>query len=798
MPAAPASAAPEETPLPASHRSGLRVPATMIGTLIRHTGRAAGRIPATLSTAGLLLAAGIVTGTLWAPADPRLGWLHELGYGTPAVQDGRLWAFPVGAFVFPRPELYLLTGVLLVAVMGWYERRTGGLRAVAALLGTQLAGTIGTAVLLLPLDGHGWKWAAALADERHLGLSAGLLGLVGAGTALVAPAMGRRIRALGLTFLAVLVLKSGLLWDLEHLIAFGAGLVAGPTLAGRRRQPIHRPHFTAIQIRIAVALFISMLAVANVVETIYPGLGGMFGAGQPTHAPLRGLGLVLGELVVALLVCDALRRGRAAAWWLASMGAAAVLVNSLLNTRGAAQIADAVSAAAVLAVLLRYRNAWRWRTPDGFARRSLLRVAIAVLAFGSAWLVSIWVLRSQLDPVAGWLDAVRETMTRFTFSPGPLRPRTGAARTVFAVLGTAWAVAMIGLLIPWLYTDRGPVTTCREALGTLLRRHGGGSLGWMRTWPAFTTWTTRDGELAISYCVVGTVAIAIGDPVGPAERFSDAVREFRAVLPVRRLDPHLVRCHAALVGAAGGWRSTQIGEDTVLQLAGLEFIGKTWQDVRTARNRAAREGITMLDRSAGRLPRRHCGPQIGTGVNRNGSAGKSLPEMGFTLGTIEHALDPEMRTHIAVDEAGTVQGVTTWLPVHEDGRIVGWTLDLMRRRPDGFRPVMEYLIAESAMAFKAEGYADGQPVGGTVGPADPADGRPHHPGSDAGPDVLAAGADLRIPVAAGLQGQVPPGVQARSTWSTAGPPTCWSSRWRSAGPTCRIWTPGKRRCCYAA
>jgi phosphatidylglycerol lysyltransferase len=78
--------------------------------------------------------------------------------------------------------------------------------------------------------------------------------------------------------------------------------------------------------------------------------------------------------------------------------------------------------------------------------------------------------------------------------------------------------------------------------------------------------------------------------------------------------------------------------------------------------------------------------------------------MGFTLGTLQHAMDPEMRTHLAIDADGKVQGVTTWLPIHREGHVVGWTLDLMRRRPDGFRPVMEYLIAESALLFQQQGF----------------------------------------------------------------------------------------------
>ena len=39
-----------------------------------------------------------------------------------------------------------------------------------------------------------------------------------------------------------------------------------------------------------------------------------------------------------------------------------------------------------------------------------------------------------------------------------------------------------------------------------------------------------------------------------------------------------------------------------------------------------------------------------------------------------------------------------------NGEVIGWTLDLMRRRDRGFRPVMEFLIAASARMFAEEGY----------------------------------------------------------------------------------------------
>ena len=82
---------------------------------------------------------------------------------------------------------------------------------------------------------------------------------------------------------------------------------------------------------------------------------------------------------------------------------------------------------------------------------------------------------------------------------------------------------------------------------------------------------------------------------------------------------------------------------------------------------------------------------------------KALPEMGFTLGTLREAEDPEVRLHLA-DADQTVEGFTSWMPVCEDGQVVGWTLDLMRRRDQGFRPVMEFMIGASAMQLKEEGY----------------------------------------------------------------------------------------------
>jgi len=88
-------------------------------------------------------------------------------------------------------------------------------------------------------------------------------------------------------------------------------------------------------------------------------------------------------------------------------------------------------------------------------------------------------------------------------------------------------------------------------------------------------------------------------------------------------------------------------------------------------------------------------------VSEDWAAQKHVPEMGFTLGSIDELDDDEVLCCLAVDADGRVQGVTSWLPVYEDGQLVSWTLDFMRRRGDAFPGVMEFLIASAVLELKS-------------------------------------------------------------------------------------------------
>lgn len=240
-----------------------------------------------------------------------------------------------------------------------------------------------------------------------------------------------------------------------------------------------------------------------------------------------------------------------------------------------------------------------------------------------------------------------------------------------------------------------------EDVRQLLIRDGGGSLSWMATWEGTQYLRTSSG--IVPYQKHVGVAIGLADPLGPERSVRQSVKEFLKAAERDAVVPCFFSSSAATRDALpAGWRSLIIADDTIVDLPGLTFTGKAWGHVRTALNRAEREGIVFRLSTFAEEPW-GVRQQI-RAISDSWVGDKGLPEMRFTLGTLHEAEDPEVRLAVAVSAAGDVEGFLSWLPIHApDGHVKGWTLDLMRRREGGFAPVMEFLIGASARAFADEG-----------------------------------------------------------------------------------------------
>jgi len=251
--------------------------------------------------------------------------------------------------------------------------------------------------------------------------------------------------------------------------------------------------------------------------------------------------------------------------------------------------------------------------------------------------------------------------------------------------------------------DGAPASPSRSSPSALLQRYGGGTLSWMTLWPRTAYFYSSTGRSYIGYELHAGTAVALGDPVGPTDERALVLGEFVDSCQLTGTVPALFSVGDETVAdAPRGWQRLTVAEDTLVDLPSLQLTGKRWGNIRTAINRAAREGIEFRMTRLSEEPAAVLA-QV-RAISEEWVGDKALPEMGFTLGGVDEALDPQVRSGIAVDRDGLVHGVTSWLPVFGgEGVITGWTLDLMRRRDDGFGAVMEFLIASSALAFKAEG-----------------------------------------------------------------------------------------------
>lgn len=202
------------------------------------------------------------------------------------------------------------------------------------------------------------------------------------------------------------------------------------------------------------------------------------------------------------------------------------------------------------------------------------------------------------DPGIGTLlrDAPRRLLPPVylqLFEP-PVMPLDTAATLLFEWIGVIVWVAFCVLLwrsflVPPAGVDLGDEQRVRE----LLHDPGGGSMSWMTTWAGNRYWFGTDGRHAVAYRVHSGVALTATDPIGERASMTETIDEFAAYCLGNGWTPCLysVGEETATIARDHGWTCLQVGEETVVDLADLAFKGKKFQDVRTALNRAAKDGI---------------------------------------------------------------------------------------------------------------------------------------------------------------------------------------------------------------
>ncbi|WP_200811108.1 phosphatidylglycerol lysyltransferase domain-containing protein [Demequina sp. NBRC 110057] len=667
--------------------------------------------PITLLIAAMVLIAGIATGALWTPAEDA-GLVEQWGWGLTAFEEGHWWTLITGTLIAPTPWMYVLILALFVAGAGYLEHRFGWARMLIVTFGTHVASVLIVAAMFWVLGDAGLPWVDALSGVPDVGLSNAAFGAVGAVSAALPLLWRRRIRLIGVAYTLALVLWSAEIWDFTHCAAFLAGLAVGPWVVGRR---FERPTLVwgAQEVRDAAAVILTVSALQTILVHVWPGEGGILAFGHP-EVPTTTMVGDLGIAVINLTFAYAIHLGSRLAWrWITTVsiitavGGVVVVFIDPTPTLILSVALDLI----LVALLVGGRRFFTVRRAERTMARAWRRVAVAgvaTLVFTTSAILAMSGSFSHEPTVA---EAIGTSVVRlFGGTVQDLEPTTTGARVLLSAIGMLWWAVIAVSIISVLVTTRR-FTTHPEARSAFeaLQSDGTGmtSIGYMARWAGIDQWISSDGGAGWAFRLVGNTVIVLSDPVGADSAVKASIREFEDYCRARgwRVACFAItpRMRDLLEGA--GWRSIQVAEDTVIDLPELEFKGKAWQDVRSALNRAKRDGISMRSIHLHEAPR-GLRDQL-EHIEAQWAGDKSLPEMGFTLGTLREADDPHVRMHVAVDEDGTVHGMTSWLPVYREGDVVGWTIDIMKRRLDDgvMSGVMEFLIAQTALEFKEAGYA---------------------------------------------------------------------------------------------
>jgi lysylphosphatidylglycerol synthetase-like protein (DUF2156 family) len=747
---------------PAPSPSPASAPADAAGPLRQGAGRAVragrgllpqlARAPFTLGWIVVLWVLGAVTGSLLHGPGGQAGtdgeeagttsgiWDH-VAVGIPTLREGHWWT-PATASLFTADLLtYLGATVLLLLVGVVVERRWGSLRTAVVSLSLIVLGTaVGLGVVALADLVPSWSWAESLGDATAVSATPLAFGLLGAASADMSLLWRRRLRLGLLAVDVVMLLYGGQIEDVLRLAFTVVGILVGGLVL--HRGPQHLTLRSSRQeTRILVAVVVAASALGPIVCAFSDQMQGPLAVLQALYVgpdtdggrSVADTAMALVPAVLVLVLAAGLRRGRRFAWWacilmhltLAVLGVIFTVevldvaqdtgLSDLFVDQGASLTAFLVPlmvAPLIIVVLLALTwRSFQVRAPKGTYRQLAVIVGGTVVVAWAVYVVIGSIVEDQFSPVPTAAQLIVDYPLRLLpngygdfINPG-FQPVGGVA-TFLVDWGSVivWAIVLVGLVRTFV---RAAVLR-RDDDGVraraILEQHGTTTLSYMTTWKGNSYWFSADGRTFVAYRVEGGVAITTGDPVGPPEQLEASTREFLNFCAEHGWIPALYSTTPRIkeICTGFGYESLQVAEETVLPLGSVAFAGKKFQDIRSAISRATKAGVDAewITYPTASLAVRD---QI-KAISEEWVSDKALPEMGFTLGGVEELDDPAVRCLIAVDADRTVHAVTSWMPSYRDGKVIGYTLDFMRRRSTGdLKGLMEFLIGKAVLDLQAEG-----------------------------------------------------------------------------------------------
>lgn len=400
----------------------------------------------------------------------------------------------------------------------------------------------------------------------------------------------------------------------------------------------------------------------------------------PFHVPRAAAASLVLVSFALLLTARGLRRGQRLAW---GATLALLLVSATLNVVKGLDVEEAALALAAALWLSPHRG-----TFPVLPSRSAIRRAVVLGAGGTVGALLVGtgtsiVFGDRHHPRVG--ESARAVAERLGGSS--VLPLPGDGRFVTPALVTVGIGIVISTLWVLLSPRQGRHLTGathvaeRERARAVVAAYGGGTLDY------FALRDDKDwffaGRSVVAHSVRRGVCLVSPDPIGPADERELVWDEFMAYAERGGWSIAVIGAGEEWLGVyeASGLRPIYLGDEAIVDCATFSLDGRSMKSLRGAYGRVRRAGFTATFVNPCDLgPDERAELESLTAANRRGAA-----ERGYSM-TLSRLFDPHDRDLLLTvvrDSAGVAQAFLQWVPA---AGIHGWSLDVMRRRPDRSLP----------------------------------------------------------------------------------------------------------------
>ena len=414
----------------------------------------------------------------------------------------------------------------------------------------------------------------------------------------------------------------------------------------------------------------------------------LLGSLIPESVMLGGrTGAVLAGLVL-LLLAGGIARGKRVAYRLT----VAVLAASILFDL----VKDLDFESASLAGWITFGLWWFRHHFAADSDPSRVRWGLAVLAGGLAlaFVYAVFgtvVLESQLQPepgVIGTLESVAQALVGNQTSYRGVTERASWFLGTLPVVSYGLVLFALVLLLRPVLAPRAAAAE-RERVHRLLNVWGRNHISHLAVHSASNYhWFAEEGCVAFTFR--GRTALALGDPICPPQLVKAGLEDFVAYCERQDWIPAFYQVDSEREYRELAFTLVPIGSEALIPTRTFALEGKERRGLRYAVKRSEKEGVRFCFMT---------GPEALAAYSQQLHAvsgtwlqSRRGPELSYSLGTLSTLTDPDITVGLAFAAAGRLEAFVSWLPVPARK---GWTLDLMRRRPDSVYGAIEALIVKS-------------------------------------------------------------------------------------------------------